>query len=74
MLFQVAAYASVRTLIAHSTKRSWEAQQVMDWLESQEWGLMLLDGMFYLFLFDTFDNKIFLNIKKRLHYWINTLI
>ena len=33
-------------MIAHSTKRSWEAQQVMDWLESQEWGLMLLDGTF----------------------------
>ena len=61
-------------MIAHSTKRSWEAQQVMDWLESQEWGLMLLDGMFYLLLFDTFDNKIFLHIKKGLDYWVNILI
>ena len=61
-------------MIAHSTKRSWEAQQVMDWLESQEWGLMLLDGMFYLFLFDTFDNKIFLHIKKGLDYSVNILI
>ena len=49
-------------MIAHSTKRSWEAQQVMDWLESQEWGLMLLDGMIYLFVFDTFDNG-FLALK-----------
>ena len=61
-------------MIAHSTKRSWEAQQVMDWLESQEWGLMLLDGMFYLLLFDTFDNKIFLHIKKGFDYWVNILI
>lgn len=31
-------------MIAHSTKRSWEAERVMEWLRSQEWGLMILDG------------------------------
>lgn len=30
-------------MIAHSQKRSWEAEKVMEWLKSQEWGLMVLD-------------------------------
>ncbi|XP_014669254.1 PREDICTED: TFIIH basal transcription factor complex helicase XPB subunit-like [Priapulus caudatus] len=34
---------STYSMIAHTTKRSWEAEQVMDWLKSQEWGLMILD-------------------------------
>ncbi len=35
---------STYSMIAHTTKRSWEAEQVMKWLQEQEWGLMLLDG------------------------------
>ncbi|XP_030829928.1 general transcription and DNA repair factor IIH helicase subunit XPB-like [Strongylocentrotus purpuratus] len=34
---------STYSMVAHSTKRSWEADQVMQWLQSQEWGLMILD-------------------------------
>ncbi|KAL5006778.1 hypothetical protein ScPMuIL_015584 [Solemya velum] len=34
---------STYSMIAHSTKRSWEAEKVMEWLQCQEWGLMLLD-------------------------------
>lgn len=31
-------------MLAHTTKRSWEAEKVMEWMQSQEWGLMVLDG------------------------------
>ncbi|KFM57356.1 DNA excision repair protein haywire, partial [Stegodyphus mimosarum] len=31
------------SMITHTQKRSWEAEQVMNWLKEQEWGLMLLD-------------------------------
>lgn len=31
------------SMITHTQKRSWEAEQVMRWLKEQEWGLMLLD-------------------------------
>ena len=31
-------------MFAHTTKRSWEAEKVMEWMQSQEWGLMVLDG------------------------------
>lgn len=31
------------SMITHTQKRSWEAEQVMNWLKNQEWGLMLLD-------------------------------
>lgn len=34
---------STYSMVAHTTKRSWEADQVMQWLQKQEWGLMLLD-------------------------------
>lgn len=34
---------STYSMLGHTTKRSWEAERVMDWLKSQEWGLMLLD-------------------------------
>lgn len=37
---------STYSMVAHSTKRSWEADQVMQWLQNQEWGLMLLDGKY----------------------------
>jgi len=35
---------STYSMISHTTKRSWEAERVMEWLNSQEWGLMILDG------------------------------
>lgn len=31
------------SMIAHTQKRSWEADQVMKWMQDQEWGLILLD-------------------------------
>lgn len=31
------------SMITHTQRRSWEAEQVMNWLKEQEWGLMLLD-------------------------------
>ncbi|XP_072179023.1 general transcription and DNA repair factor IIH helicase/translocase subunit XPB-like [Diadema setosum] len=34
---------STYSMVAHTTKRSWEADQVMQWMQSQEWGLMILD-------------------------------
>ncbi|ESO86104.1 hypothetical protein LOTGIDRAFT_207144 [Lottia gigantea] len=34
---------STYSMLAHSTKRSWEAEKMMEWLQSQEWGIMLLD-------------------------------
>jgi len=38
-------------MLAHSMKRSWEAERVMEWMQSQEWGLMLLDGLLIKILF-----------------------
>uniref|UniRef100_A0A8D2KV26 General transcription and DNA repair factor IIH helicase/translocase subunit XPB n=2 Tax=Varanus komodoensis TaxID=61221 RepID=A0A8D2KV26_VARKO len=34
---------STYSMLGHTTKRSWEAEKVMEWLKSQEWGLMILD-------------------------------
>jgi DNA excision repair protein ERCC-3 len=34
---------STYSMISHTTKRSYEAERVMEWLNSQEWGLMILD-------------------------------
>lgn len=34
---------STYSMLAHSTKRSWEAEKVMEWMQSQEWGIMILD-------------------------------
>ncbi|CAD6233996.1 GSCOCG00007459001-RA-CDS [Cotesia congregata] len=31
------------SMITHSQKRSWEAEQTMKWLQEQEWGIMVLD-------------------------------
>uniref|UniRef100_A0A6G1SB41 General transcription and DNA repair factor IIH helicase/translocase subunit XPB n=1 Tax=Aceria tosichella TaxID=561515 RepID=A0A6G1SB41_9ACAR len=31
------------SMLSHTQKRSWEADQVMRWVQDQEWGLMLLD-------------------------------
>lgn len=34
------------SMITHTQKRSWEAEQTMKWLQEQEWGIMVLDGQF----------------------------
>ncbi|KAI0980691.1 hypothetical protein GJ496_001482 [Pomphorhynchus laevis] len=34
---------STYSMISHTQRRSYEAEKVMDWLKTQEWGLMLLD-------------------------------
>ncbi|XP_048579619.1 general transcription and DNA repair factor IIH helicase subunit XPB isoform X2 [Nematostella vectensis] len=34
---------STYSMVSHMGKRSWEAEQVMSFLQSQEWGLMILD-------------------------------
>ncbi|BFY97438.1 hypothetical protein BsWGS_00478 [Bradybaena similaris] len=34
---------STYSMLAHSTKRSWEAEKMMEWMQNQEWGLMVLD-------------------------------
>ncbi|XP_010712079.1 general transcription and DNA repair factor IIH helicase subunit XPB [Meleagris gallopavo] len=34
---------STYSMLGHTTKRSWEAERVMEWLKSREWGLMILD-------------------------------
>lgn len=34
---------STYSMLAHTTKRSWEAEKVMEWMQSQEWGIMVLD-------------------------------
>ncbi|KAK4476133.1 hypothetical protein MN116_001352 [Schistosoma mekongi] len=34
---------STYSMIAHSSKRSYEADRMMNWIKSQEWGLMILD-------------------------------
>lgn len=34
---------STYSMLAHTTKRSWEAERVMEWMKSQEWGIMVLD-------------------------------
>ncbi|XP_075217744.1 general transcription and DNA repair factor IIH helicase/translocase subunit XPB-like [Lycorma delicatula] len=31
------------SMITHTQKRSWEADQTMKWLQDQEWGIMVLD-------------------------------
>ena len=44
---------STYSMISHSTKRSWEAERVMEWMREQEWGLMLLDGNSLLCTFES---------------------
>ncbi|XP_023188774.1 TFIIH basal transcription factor complex helicase XPB subunit [Xiphophorus maculatus] len=34
---------STYSMLGHTTKRSWEAEKVMEWMRTQEWGLMILD-------------------------------
>ena len=30
-------------MITHTQKRSWEAEQIMKWIQEQEWGIMVMD-------------------------------
>lgn len=32
------------SMLAHTTKRSFESEQILEFLKSKEWGLMILDG------------------------------
>ncbi|KAK7498462.1 hypothetical protein BaRGS_00010416 [Batillaria attramentaria] len=34
---------STYSMLAHTTKRSYEAEKMMEWMQNQEWGLMVLD-------------------------------
>ncbi|KAL8580801.1 TFIIH basal transcription factor complex helicase XPB subunit [Nucella lapillus] len=34
---------STYSMLAHSTKRSYEAEKMMEWMQNEEWGLMVLD-------------------------------
>lgn len=34
-------------MLTHTQKRSWEAEQTMKWLQTQEWGIMVLDGKYF---------------------------
>ena len=34
---------STYSMVSHSQKRSWESEKVMEFLQSREWGLMILD-------------------------------
>ena len=36
------------SMITHTQKRSWEAEQTMRWLQEQEWGIMVLDGKYFV--------------------------
>jgi DNA excision repair protein ERCC-3 len=36
------------SMLTHQQKRSWEAEKTMQWLQQQEWGLMVLDGEYSL--------------------------
>ncbi|MEQ2181019.1 hypothetical protein GOODEAATRI_007086 [Goodea atripinnis] len=36
---------STYSMLGHTTKRSWEAEKVMEWMRTQEWGLMILDEL-----------------------------
>lgn len=36
-------FITTYSMISHTQKRSWDAEQVMRWVQDQEWGLILLD-------------------------------
>ena len=38
-----AVLVTTYSMITHTQKRSWEAEQTMKWLQEQEWGIMVLD-------------------------------
>lgn len=37
-------FITTYSMITHTQKRSWEAEQTMKWIQEQEWGIMVLDG------------------------------
>ncbi|ELU17809.1 hypothetical protein CAPTEDRAFT_153297 [Capitella teleta] len=39
---------STYSMISHTMKRSWEAERVMEWMQQQEWGLMILDEVQFI--------------------------
>lgn len=38
-------FITTYSMITHTQKRSWEAEQTMKWIQEQEWGIMVLDGI-----------------------------
>lgn len=40
-------FITTYSMITHTQKRSWEAEQTMKWIQEQEWGIMVLDGKKY---------------------------
>ncbi|XP_060852417.1 general transcription and DNA repair factor IIH helicase subunit XPB [Rhopalosiphum padi] len=36
-------FITTYSMITHTQKRSWEAEQTMKWIQEQEWGIMVLD-------------------------------
>lgn len=40
------------SMITHTQKRSYEAERTMKWLQEQEWGIMVLDGNFFVISFN----------------------
>ena len=52
---------STYSMISHTTKRSYEAERVMEWLQSQEWGLMILDEVQFI------PAKIFRRVLSAVH-------
>lgn len=45
------------SMITHTQKRSWEAEQTMKWLQEQEWGIMVLDEVrtVYMMIHNLYD-------------------
>jgi DNA excision repair protein ERCC-3 len=52
---------STYSMISHTTKRSYEAERVMEWLQTQEWGLMILDEVQFI------PAKIFRRVLSAVH-------
>lgn len=44
-------FITTYSMITHTQKRSWEAEQTMKWIQEQEWGIMVLDGKINIKLF-----------------------
>ena len=41
--FNASILVTTYAMISHSQKRAYEAEQTMNWLREQEWGIMVLD-------------------------------
>lgn len=67
---------STYSMLGHTTKRSWEAERVMEWMRSQEWGLIILDEVHtipgellqYINFWETLPSSVELTI-----FWSNDL-